>query len=147
VGSLSFLENIMEIRKLAPMLLLIVVCNLIFLLKSCCEASERQRLHTSEYEGSSANNGKVVYLSYQDASELLSWDGQEELLQGQSSNPSILTFPAATQTEPENLSLQASSVSQDASLEKSPFIICNAKSNYTGYSRRMQVCSWLKIMR
>jgi hypothetical protein len=145
VGSLSFLENIMEIRKLAPMLLLIVVCNLIFLLKSCCEASERQRLHTSEYEGSSANNGKVVYLSYQDASELLSWDGQEELLQGQSSNPSILTFPAATQTEPENLSLQASSVSQDASLEKSPFIICNAKSNYTGYSRRMQVCSWLKI--
>jgi hypothetical protein len=142
---LSILETIMEIRKLAPLLLLIVFCNLIFLLKSCCEASERQRLHTSEYEGSSASNGKVVYLSYQDASELLSWDGQEELLQGQSSNPSILTSSAATQTEPENLSLQASSVSQDASLEKRPFIICNAKSNYTGYSRRTQVCSWLKI--
>lgn len=128
----------MEFRKLAPLLSLIVVCNLIFLLKSCCEASERQRLHTSEYEPSSASSGKGVYLSYQDASELLSWDGQEELLQGQSSDPSILSISSSTQTEPVNLSFQAS-------LERSPFIICNAKSNYTGYSRRAQVCSLLNI--
>lgn len=135
-----------EFRRHLTLVSLAIACNFISQLKWCCEASERQRLHVSEYS-EAGTNGNTFYLTYQDASELLTWDGQEELLQGVSIASSTVSVSMAAQIESETgtVSLQASSPSQDMSLNKSPFIICNVNGSETGYNRRTEVCSWLNI--
>jgi len=86
-------------------------------------------------------------ISYQAASELLTWDGQDTAPQSEASAVGIASVSATTyfnaETNAVYSSFQASG--SNPNTNRNPIIICNSMANVSGYNRTHQVCSLLNI--
>ena len=131
---------------------LVFSCQILWQIRPWCEASERKRLHVSvtdsKIDQSTSTNNLI---SYQAASELLTWDGQDTTPQSEASTVGIASsVSAATFFNAETNAVYSSFQSlasnpNNKNTDRNPILICNSMANASGYNRTNQVCSLLNI--